>query len=151
MLHRSLALALATAAASVSGPAAAAVALTPAGWPAHGAAANHLVITITESGETDGTYELYCDPARGFPHPEPLEACDALHRAEEEAPGGDPFAPVPDDALCTYMYGGPAVAQVEGTWQGEPVNARFERSDGCEIARWDRLVPALPRIAGDRA
>jgi hypothetical protein len=147
MLHKSLALALATAAASVSSPAAVAAAT---GGPVYGPAANHLVITVTGSGETDGTYELYCDPATGQ-HPKPLQACDALRGAEQDVPGGNPFAPVPDNALCTYMYGGPAVAEVEGVWRGQPVDARFDRSDGCEIARWDRLVPALPQIAGDRA
>jgi hypothetical protein len=145
----SLVLALATAAASIATPAVAGGGT--GGGPAH-QGASQLVITVTESGDpsVDGRYELDCDPAGGT-HPEPQEACDAIQRAEDEAEGGDAFAPVPENALCTYMYGGPATAEVEGTWEGEPVSATFERSNGCEIARWDRLVPALPRIAGDRA
>jgi hypothetical protein len=146
-LRKTLVFALATAAASIASPAAAAGGGGPELLPA---AADHLVITVTDSGDGDGTYELYCGPAGGQ-HPEPQEACDALDRAQTESDGANPFAPVPQDALCTYMYGGPAVAEVQGTWRGQPVSARFDRSDGCQIARWDRLVPALPRIAGDRA
>jgi hypothetical protein len=41
------------------------------------------------------------------------------------------------------VYGGPQVAEVRGTWDGVDVDARFQRTDGCEIARWDRLAPLL--------
>jgi hypothetical protein len=46
--------------------------------------------------------------------------------------------PVPANVACTQIYGGPAVARVEGTLNGERVDARFELSNGCEIERWDR-------------
>lgn len=108
----------------------------------------HLVITVTDSGDDDGTYELYCDPVsdRAYgQHPEPEEGCEVIEETD------DPFAPVTQDSMCTYMYGGPATADVSGTWAGEPVEARFTRVNGCEIARWDSLVPALPRIGGDEA
>lgn len=42
------------------------------------------------------------------------------------------------------IYGGPATAHVTGTWAGRPVDSRFDRADGCQIARWDALVPLLP-------
>jgi hypothetical protein len=48
------------------------------------------------------------------------------------------FAPVPANVACTQIYGGPAVARVEGTLNGKPVDARFKLSNGCEIERWDR-------------
>jgi hypothetical protein len=41
-------------------------------------------------------------------------------------------------------YGGPATARVTGWWAGRPVDATFDRSNGCEIERWDRFVPLLP-------
>jgi hypothetical protein len=44
------------------------------------------------------------------------------------------------------LYGGPATAHVTGTWAGRPVDTRFDRSDGCDIARWDRFVPLLPSM-----
>jgi hypothetical protein len=46
--------------------------------------------------------------------------------------------PVPRDTACTQIYGGPAVAQVRGTLPGGTVDARFDRTDGCQIERWDR-------------
>ncbi|MGP4114899.1 SSI family serine proteinase inhibitor [Streptomyces sp. 4N509B] len=102
---------------------------------------HHLMITVSGAGDQDGTYELSCSPTGGT-HPEPREACDAIGQAEE------PFAATPSNAMCTYVYGGEATAEVTGSWNGQPVRATFDRSNGCEIARWDRLVPALPRIGG---
>jgi hypothetical protein len=61
--------------------------------------------------------------------------------------GKNPFEPVPSNAVCTMVYGGPATAHVTGTWHGREVNARFKRSNGCEIERWNSLVPALPKTA----
>ena len=64
--------------------------------------------------------------------------------------GRDAFAPVPRDAVCTLRYGGPATARVTGTWAGRPVDATYGRTNGCEIARWDRLVPLLPETRSAR-
>ncbi|MBL1067885.1 SSI family serine proteinase inhibitor [Streptomyces sp. 7-21] len=150
MRTRLAAAALPLAAASALGLAAAAPAHAGGGTAADPRLQHpyHVVITVTDSGEDDGTYELYCDPVSGLSygqHPEPGAACDALLSS------GQPFEPVSSDALCTYMYGGPARAHVSGTWAGEPVEAAFTRDNGCEIDRWNRLVPALPRIGGEGA
>jgi hypothetical protein len=51
-----------------------------------------------------------------------------------------PFAPVPRGAACTLIYGGPKVALVRGTYGGRRVRAWFNRSNGCEIARWNRVA-----------
>jgi hypothetical protein len=48
------------------------------------------------------------------------------------------LAPVPEDTACAQVYGGPAVATVEGTIGGDPVSARFALTDACEIDRWRR-------------
>ena len=50
------------------------------------------------------------------------------------------FAPTPGDVVCSQQYGGPEEATIEGTIDGAPVSAKVTRTDGCEIARWDRLV-----------
>jgi hypothetical protein len=50
--------------------------------------------------------------------------------------------PVPATAACTMIYGGPQKATVTGTLEGQAVNATFERSNGCEIARWDAMAKA---------
>lgn len=82
---------------------------------------------------------LYCHPAGGS-HPRPPAACAAIDRSAA------PFAPVPQEAVCTRIYGGPHRAQISGVWRGRPVDAAFSRSGGCEIARWETLVPALPAV-----
>jgi Subtilisin inhibitor-like len=85
-------------------------------------------------------WRLHCDRSGGT-HPTPERACQQLFALD------DPFAPKPPDTVCTAIYGGPAVAQVEGLYRGETVNARFTRVDGCEIARWDKhafLFPVKP-------
>ncbi|WP_236241959.1 SSI family serine proteinase inhibitor [Streptomyces sp. CC228A] len=104
-----------------------------------------LTITVERSGNpaADGTFRLECGPERATgTHPRAQRACARL---EELSKGGrDPFAPLPEDRVCTQQYGGPATARVEGTWHGRPVDARFSRADGCEIARWENLRPVLP-------
>jgi hypothetical protein len=57
--------------------------------------------------------------------------------------GFELFDPVPPDSACTEIYGGPQVAQVDGTVDGEPVSASFDRANGCEISRWEALSPWL--------
>ncbi|MGY5123499.1 SSI family serine proteinase inhibitor [Streptomyces nigrescens] len=107
------------------------------------ASADHLTLTVrgTGSAATDGTFELYCHPARGN-HPHAEKACKKLDGMTRW--GRDPFAPVPQGANCTMIYGGPATAHVTGTWAGRPVNADFRRTNGCEISRWSSFEPLLP-------
>ena len=76
-------------------------------------------------------WRLHCDLA-GETHPAPEKACEQLFEL------AGPFALTPRDAVCTEIYGGPAVAEVEGLYRGETIDAKFTRTDGCEIARWDR-------------
>lgn len=107
---------------------------------------DQLAFTLTDTGSptTDGSYTLECHPGGGD-HRAPQRACDALDTATRS--GSDPFAPVSKHAQCTMIYGGPATAHVTGTWKGKEVDARFKRTNGCEVERWDRLVPALPKTS----
>jgi hypothetical protein len=89
------------------------------------------VVVKAGAGKAERTYTLVCDPAGGD-HPDPEAACRSLDELAK------PFAPVPRDAMCTEIYGGPQTATVTGTFRGEHVNAHFSRTDGCEISRWDR-------------
>ncbi|MGX1313106.1 hypothetical protein RKD24_003225 [Streptomyces calvus] len=133
---------LAGAAASVAALAATAAAppVAYAQEPApHG---DRLVVTVRGAGGgADGTYEVRCRPSGGS-HPDPAGACAAVE--ENTRWGQDAFAPVPRDAVCTMQYGGPATARITGTWAGRPVDATYDRANGCAITRWDRLVPLLP-------
>lgn len=47
------------------------------------------------------------------------------------------MAPVPPTTACAEIYGGPAQARVTGELRGEKVNARFSRTDACQIKRWN--------------
>jgi hypothetical protein len=107
---------------------------------------DRLTVTLREAGNgADGTYEVTCRPSGGS-HRDPAGACQALERNTRW--GTDPFAPVPGGSVCTMQYGGPATAHVTGVWAGRPVDARFDRSNGCEIERWNRFVPLLPEATG---
>ena len=50
------------------------------------------------------------------------------------------------DTACTQIFGGPETATIKGTIRGEPVDAKFSRSDGCEIERWKRVEPLLAEV-----
>ena len=115
---------------------------TPSDSPA---ARTELTVTVRASEDAaPKTWTLTCDPPGGN-HPDASSACSAISAAADE---GDPFAPVPEDAVCTQMYGGPQTATVEGTWNGKAVNATFKRTNGCEIARWKKLSALFPVNTG---
>jgi hypothetical protein len=56
------------------------------------------------------------------------------------------LAPTPAGRACTQLYGGPETASITGSLRGEPVDARFARTDGCEIARWQHVQPLLDEV-----
>lgn len=98
-----------------------------------------LTVALDDGNGTRQTWQLACsiDGTVSGDHPDATNACAAIAAAK------DPWAPVDKDMACTMIYGGPQVATVQGTWDGVSVDARFVRTDGCEIARWDRLAPLL--------
>jgi hypothetical protein len=100
--------------------------------------ATELTITFWPQGRGGESVEatLTCDPAGGT-HSDPDAACAAL-AADPEA-----LEPVPPDAVCTLIFGGDQQATVAGVLGGETVDAAFDRSNGCEIDRWDRMAALL--------
>ncbi|HUR73598.1 MAG TPA: SSI family serine proteinase inhibitor [Sporichthya sp.] len=88
--------------------------------------------------------QLTCNPTGGD-HPRAAEACERLAGAEQA--GTDPFAKPAPDEICTFIYGGPQTATVVGTWHGEGVDAKFSRTNGCEVSRWDAIEPVLSPTA----
>jgi hypothetical protein len=101
--------------------------------PGSGAAASMTITVTSDQGATPKTYDLTCEPAGGN-HPQPEQACAALVKA-----GVGIFDPVPKDRACTMIYGGPQKATVKGAWHGKRIDSSFNRSNGCEIARWETL------------
>jgi Subtilisin inhibitor-like len=80
---------------------------------------------------------LTCRPAGGT-HPAPARACRRLFSNQGA------LRPVRREASCTGVYGGPQQALVRGFVDGRRIRALFKRSNGCEIARWNRLRPLFP-------
>ncbi|MBA2361865.1 MAG: hypothetical protein H0V79_13220 [Actinobacteria bacterium] len=100
--------------------------------------ATELKISASPDGRSgdQSDWTLRCSPTGGS-LPDPEEACRQLERLDR------PFVR-PANAICTEIYGGPAVADVRGTFEGREVKATFSRTDGCEIARWDRHAFLFP-------
>ncbi|MBN1092556.1 hypothetical protein JKP75_08270 [Blastococcus sp. TML/M2B] len=93
-------------------------------------------------GRAAETWTLTCVGFVEGSHPVAQAACDHLAGLER------PFAPLPEDVMCSQQYGGPETARVLGRWGGEPVDLELSRVDGCRIAQWDALVPVVPAPAG---
>ncbi len=96
-----------------------------------------LAVSVDDGSGAPSTWTLTCEPVSGEA-PDPEQACTELGTV-----GPSVFAPPPKDLMCTEVFGGPEVATVTGTFAGEPVNATFSRTDGCEIARWDSVSSLL--------
>ncbi|MQS07059.1 SSI family serine proteinase inhibitor [Streptomyces alkaliphilus] len=139
--------ALAALAALAAGPQAGAPAEPGEAGTAARPIAHDLRITVSEDGSRSSsrTHTLTCEPTGGD-HPEAEAACEVLLGANTR--GADLFAPIGPDTMCTQQHGGPATATVAGRWNGEQVRATFSRANGCEIARWDAMVPVLPSMVG---
>ena len=97
-----------------------------------------LEISVSIGGSEAPTkmWTLECPSGGTLPHA--AAACAKLATMD------DPFAPVPKDKACTQIFGGPEVADVTGTFKGKPVNAHFDKGNGCEIARWNSVKFLFP-------
>ena len=118
-------------------------ALVAAAGLAAAPAPTELRITVWPEGPRgDGVHvwRLRCGPSGGT-LPRAAAACRRLSALER------PFAPVPKDVVCTQVFGGPQVARVTGTFERRRVWVTFKRSDGCEIARWNRHRFLFPGAA----
>jgi hypothetical protein len=58
------------------------------------------------------------------------------------------FQPVPEDRVCTMIWGGPATATIRGTYgeDTELADASFSQANGCEIGRWNQILPILKAL-----
>ena len=106
-------------------------------------ASTSLNITVWPDGEGNGgkrTWTLRCAPVGGT-LPQRASACRQLAAMRA------PFAATPKNMACTQIYGGPEEALVTGRFRGRPVYARFNRKDGCELGRWNRVRFLLPGVS----
>lgn len=107
-----------------------------------------LEISVWPEGKDAGDpqrYTLTCPEPSGT-HPDPERACEAIYKLNAAD-----FEPVPSDAVCTEIYGGPQQARLEGTFAGGqdvvPVALDLSRQNGCQIDLWDRFAAIVP-VAG---
>jgi Subtilisin inhibitor-like len=120
-----------------------AIALSP-GEPASAAVDSRsadLRIALWPNGKQKASravrWTLRCGPTGGT-LPRRARACARLLALRQ------PFRGVPKGTACTEIYGGPEVAEVRGTLRGRRVAARFARTDGCQIERWNRVRFLFP-------
>ena len=107
--------------------------------PAAAQSSTDLRITVWPDGKGNGsrTWTLRCNPLAGT-LPGRAKACRTLATLKA------PFAAVPKGAICTQINGGPAIAYVRGTFRGRRVTTWFNRRDGCQIERWNRVRGLFP-------
>ncbi len=102
--------------------------------------------TSAATSSTDLTLRVDADGPGGAPAREATLACpggdDAACAAIAALPE-DPAAPTSADQACTQVYGGPDTLTVNGTLRGEEIAASFNRTNGCEIQRFDRFAEVL--------
>jgi hypothetical protein len=97
------------------------------------------------------TVTVDSDGAKGAGKPKQLEL-DCAKPTDSQACGAAAGVSAADlrktggDVACTQIYGGPEVATIKGTIRGDDVDATFTRTDGCEIARWDRVKALLAEV-----
>ena len=104
-----------------------------------------LSFTVTEPGEATKRATLSCTSdsrrATGYLRGRSTRAlCTHARRLRV-------FLDTPPDRNrpCTQIYGGPEKARVTGRIGARTIDRRFDRSDGCQIADWDRMGSLLTR------
>jgi hypothetical protein len=101
-----------------------------------------LTVEVVHPDREPLTYRLTCagDTATIDDATVGVEAEVACRRLTE-APAVALLVDGPDpDRYCAQVYGGPDEAHVTGTLDGRPVDRRLDRTDGCAIDDWDRVL-----------
>jgi hypothetical protein len=116
--------------------------LAAVGSVAHGSAAtgpiNIRIAYSPRQGAAPQVFSLSCNPARGTVA-NPTSACRRLNAMWPNA-----FAPTPPGRMCTQIAGGPETALITGLYGGGRTWVRLNQSDGCQIARWNRVRFLFP-------
>jgi len=96
----------------------------------------------TNAGSKPRVLTLHCAEKTTGTVRNPAVACARLQRLGPAA-----FRPTPPNTACTEISGGPSTARITGLFQGFPLWVRLSRTNGCEIARWQRVAFLLPQPA----
>lgn len=103
------------------------------------AAEGSLTVKYDDGSGSPRTYDVACDGVRTMQRD--MNACRRLEQLD------GPLGAVQPGQMCSMIYGGPQTAEVSGVWRGRTVSETYRRTNGCEVARWNRMVPALPNPA----
>jgi hypothetical protein len=106
----------------------------PAEW------ATHLTISVKKDAKAKEKSAVLICPGRTS---QEQDVCAALDVVAPRV-----FQPVPEDRVCTMIYGGPATATIRGTYgeDNDLANASFNQANGCEIGRWNQILPVLKAL-----
>jgi hypothetical protein len=111
--------------------------------------------TASDSGATEVTdLRIALDPDGPGEKQERSKTVECGPEAEQEFSGCDLLTTLPPDfgkptpaqTPCTELYGGPDVVEINGTLDGVQLEAKLTRADGCEVARFDPIVPVLEKL-----
>ncbi|MHB0927928.1 MAG: SSI family serine proteinase inhibitor [Candidatus Nanopelagicales bacterium] len=97
-----------------------------------------LTVHVDAGNDVWHKWTLNCRPSTDSTLPDTAAACKFLAKS-----GRSVLAPDPRTWMCSMIYGGPQRAKIYGTWGGKWVSENFRRTNGCEVARWQRLVVLL--------
>lgn len=109
-------------------------------------------LTVTyQLGEDDDpvTYQVAClgDTATVTGEGAPAAADRICLALQDDAVRTRVLHGQPTDVACTEQYGGPQVASIVGTLDGDEVDTTFDRANGCGIGDWTLLGDFLPSVA----
>ena len=96
-----------------------------------------LRIDVTYSNDKTKKWTLKCGPTGGN-HPYRQKACNFLLSKQ----GKSALFPKQVEA-CTKIFGGPAVASINGRFENTRIMLNLDRKDGCSIKIWDGLIQIL--------
>lgn len=109
--------------------------------PASGDFRAIVTVTIEHPDRDPFSYAIACEGDRaelqGAADTDPVAACAALQSPDVQA---RLFDGPPADRMCTEIYGGPDTAKGHGNINGRRFEFAVDRTDGCAIADWDRLL-----------
>lgn len=85
-------------------------------------------------------------------HPNKKNICKFLQ--ENKTNSEVLFLHIPQNMMCTQIYGGSDVATIAGTYNGRKVATHYSRTDGCTSSRWLQAAvfftfPGYQVISGD--
>ena len=96
-----------------------------------------LRIDVTYSNNKTKKWTLKCGPTGGN-HPYRQKSCNFLLSKQGKSAL---FQKQPE--VCTNIFGGTAVASINGRFENTRIMLNLDRKDGCGIKTWDSLIQIL--------